>query len=79
MLFRIHLYLSEINEQNYEGRDIIFEKKDKRHQKKNLIVYLLELIQVTQKEVTIQTMKLVKYKYLSVNLKKRNNKKKKTR
>ena len=41
-----------------------------------MIVYLLELIQVTQKEVTIQTMKLVKYKYLSVNLKKRNNKKK---
>ena len=31
---------------------------------------------MTQKEVTIQTMKLVKYKYLSVNLKKRNNKKK---
>ena len=47
------------------------KKKDKRNQKKNLVAYLLELIQVTQKEVMIQTTKLVKYKYLSVFLKKK--------
>ena len=38
---------------------------------------LLELIQVTQKEAMIQTIKLVKYKYLSVNLKKKNKRKRK--
>ena len=74
-LFRIDVYFTEsfleveTDEQNQEGRDLVFEKKDKRYQKKNLLPYLLELIQVTQKEVTIQTMKLVKQKYLSVNLK----------
>ena len=34
-----------------------------------MVAYLLELIQVMQKEVMIQIMKLVKYKHLSVNLK----------
>ena len=81
ILFKIDVYFTEyllaieIDEQNHEGRDLIFEKKkkkDKRHYKKNLIWYLLELIQVTQKEVMIQTMKLAKYKYLLVNLKKKN-------
>ena len=48
---------------------LFFLKKDKRHKKKSLLAYLSELIQVTQKEVMIQTMKLVKYKHLSVNLK----------
>ena len=37
--------------------------------KKNLVVNLLELIQVMQRTVIIETMKLVKYKYLSVNIK----------
>ena len=82
ILFRIDVYFTEsflaveIDEQNYEGRDLIFEKKDKRHQKKNLVVNLLELIQVTQKEVMIQTIKLVKCKYLSVNSKKKKRKEK---
>ena len=56
--------------------EILFLKKGKRHKKKNLVAYLLELIQLTQKEVMIKTMKLVKYKYLSVNLKKRKRKRK---
>ena len=50
--------------------EILFLKnKDKRHQKKKLVAYLLELIQVMQREVMIQTIKLVKYKYLLMNLK----------
>ena len=82
ILFRIDVYFTEyflaveIDEQNHEGRELIFEKKDKRHQKKNLVVNLLELIQVMQKRVMIQTMKLVKYKFLSVNLKKKKKKRK---
>ena len=44
------------------------KKKDKKHQNKNLIVNLLELILV--KKIMIQTMKLVEYKYLLVNLNK---------
>ena len=59
-----------------KAENLFLKKKDKRHQKKNLVVNLLELIQVTQKEVMIQTMKLVKYKYLSVNLKKKKIKEK---
>ena len=76
ILFRIDVYFTEyflaveIDEQNHEGRDLIFLKKRQEALEKNLVAYLLELIQVTQKEVMIQTMKLVKYKYLSVNLKK---------
>ena len=53
--------------------EILFLKKKERSIR-NLIAYLLELIQETQKEVMIQTMKLVKYKYLSVNLKKKKRK-----
>ena len=58
----------EIDEQNHDAENLFLKKRDKKHQKKNLIVHLLELIQVMQKEVMTQTMKLVKYKYLSVNL-----------
>ena len=48
--------------------EILFlRKKDKKHQKKNLVVNPLELIQV--KKVIMQTMKLVEYKHESVNLK----------
>ena len=48
--------------------EILFlRKKDKKHQKKNLVVNSLELIQV--KKVIMQTMKLVEYKHESVNLK----------
>ena len=61
----------EIDEQNHDAENLFLKKRDKKHQKKNLIVNLLELIQVMQKEVMTQTMKLVKYKYLSVNLNKK--------
>ena len=44
---------------------------------RNLIAYLLDLIQETHKKVMIQIMKLVKYKYLSVNLKKKKKRKRK--
>ena len=73
MLFRNDIYFTkyclavEIDEKGHTDRDLEFEKKDKRHQKKNLIVHLLELILV--EKILMQTMKLVKYKYLSVNLK----------
>ena len=40
---------------------------------------LLELIQVMQKRVMMQIMKLVKYNHLLVNLKKKKEKKKKTK
>ena len=53
------------------------KKKTRAIRKIKLVVNLLELIQVMQKEVMIQTMKLVKYKYLSVNLKKKNKRKRK--
>ena len=67
ILFRTDVYLTEyfsaveIDEQNHEGRELIFEKKKTRGiRKKNLVANLLELIQVTQKEVMIQNMELVK-------------------
>ena len=45
--------------------DTLFLKKNsKQHQKKNLIVNLLELIQVMQKMVMIQIMRLVMQKHL---------------
>ena len=46
ILFRIDIYFTkyclavEINENGHTDRDLIFEKKDKRHSKKNLIVHL---------------------------------------
>ena len=49
--------------------NLFLKRKDKRYQKKNLVASLLELIQVMQKEVMIQIMKLIKYKHLLVNLK----------
>ena len=65
ILFRIDVYFTEyfsaveIDEQNHKGRDLISEKqktkKNKRHQKKNLVASLLELIQVMQKDAMIQT------------------------
>ena len=73
-IFKIDFYFTEyflaveIDEQNHDAENLFLKKRDKKHWKKNLIVNLLELIQVMQKEVMTQTMKLVKYKYLSVNL-----------
>ena len=46
---------------------LFLRRKNKKLQKRNMVVNLLELIQV--KKVMMQTMKLVEYKHLSVNLK----------
>ena len=85
ILFRTDVYFTEhflaveIDEQNHKGRDLFFEKKWQETLKKKLVVNLLKLIQVMQKRAMIQIMRLVKYKYLSVNLKKQNKRKKKTK
>ena len=52
-----------------KAENLFLKKEDKRHQKKNMVVNLLELTQAMQKRVMIQTMKLVKYKHILVNLK----------
>ena len=46
-----------------KAENLFLKRKDKRYQKKDLVVSLLELIHVMQKEVMIQIMKLVKYKH----------------
>ena len=79
ILFRIDVYFTEyllaveIDEKGHTDRDLIFEKKrQKAIEKKNLVLNLLELTRV--KKAMIQTMKLVEYKHLSVNLKTNNEK-----
>ena len=80
ILFRIDVYFTEyflaveIDEKGHTDRSLSFEKKDKKHQKKNLTVNLLELILVGK--IMMQTMKLVEYRRSSVSLK---TKKKKTK
>ena len=55
LLFKIDVHFCElllaveIDEKRLTDRDLTFEKKDKKHWKKNLVVNLLELIQVMQK------------------------------
>ena len=74
ILFRIDIYFTEyfvaieIDEKGHTDRDLFLKKKYKKHQKKNLIVNLLELIPI--EKTMMQTMKLVKYRSLSVSLKK---------
>ena len=73
MLFKIDVYFhehnlaTEIDGKAHTDRDLIFGRKDKKHQKKNLIVNLLELIQV--KKAMMQVMKFVEHKHLLVNVK----------
>ena len=53
--------------------EILFlRRKDKQHQKKNLVVNLLQLIRV--KKAMMQAVKPVEYKHLSANLKTDNSK-----
>ena len=59
--------LQKLMNKHTKAENLHLRKKDMRHQNKNLIENLLELIQVMQEEVMIQTMMLVKH--LSVNLK----------
>ena len=84
ILFRIDVYFTEyvlaveINEQNHKGRELSFEKKKRQEAlEKNMAGNLLELIQVMQKRVMIQIMKLVKYNHFLVNLKKKKERKRK--
>ena len=76
ILFRTDVYFNEYllavesNERKHVDTDLIFEEKRQKRQKRNLVVNLLKLIQV--KKVMMQTMKLVEYKHLSVNLERDN-------
>ena len=79
ILFRTDVYFNEYllavesNERKHVDRDkifSIFEEKKQKRQKRNLVVNLLKLIRV--KKVMMQTMKLVEYKHLSVNLERDN-------
>ena len=70
----IFILVSVFQQQKLMKKDILTEtlflrKKDKKHQKKNLVVNLLELIQVMQKMVMIQIMRLVMYKHLLMSSK----------
>ena len=71
ILFRIDVCFTEcllaveIDEKKHVGRDHTFEEKRQKALEKNLVVNLLELTRV--KKATIQTMKKVEYKHLSVN------------
>ena len=74
ILFRIDILVSVFQQQKLMKKDILTEtlflrKKDKKHQKKNFVIHLLELIQVMQKRVMIQIMRLVMYKYLLMSSK----------
>ena len=76
----IFILVSVFQQQKLMKKDILTEtlflrKKDKKHQKKNLVVNLLELIQVMQKMVMIQIMRLVMYKHLLMSSKIKNKKK----
>ena len=82
-IYYLELMFISINfyqQQKLMKKDILTEilflkKKDKKHQKKNLVVNLLELIQVIQKMVMIQIMRLVTQKHLLMSLKTDNQKK----
>ena len=74
ILFRIDIYFSVFQQYKLMKKDILIKtlflrKKDKKHQKKNLVVNLLELIQAMQKMVMIQIMRLVMYKHLLMSSK----------
>ena len=72
ILFRIDVYFNdyllavEIDEKNMLTETLFLKRKEKKYQKKNLVVELLELIQVS---IMMKIMKLVEYKHLLVNLK----------
>ena len=73
ILFRIDVYFTEyllaieIDEKGHTDRDLIFEEKRQKALEKNLVVNFLQLIRV--KKAMMQTIKLVEYKHLWVNLK----------
>ena len=67
ILFRIDVYFTkfslavEIDENGHTDRKFIFEETRQEAIEKKLVVNLLELIQVMQKMVMIQIMRLVIY------------------
>ena len=68
-------------QQKFMKKDILAEilflrKKDKKHQKKELVVNVLESIQVMQKMALIYIMRLVIQKHFLMSLKADNQKKK---
>ena len=73
ILFRIDAYFTEyllaveFNETKHLDRDLFFEDKREKALEKKLVLNLLGLTRV--KKAMIQTMKLVEYKHLSINLK----------
>ena len=68
--FTEYLLAIEIDEKDHTDIDFIFEEKRKKALEKNLVINLLELIRL--KKAMMQTMNLVEYKHLSVNLKTNN-------
>ena len=74
ILFRINVYFTEyflaieIDKKNHEGRELIFEKKRQEVLEKKLGCKFIRINASDGKRVMIQILKLVKYKYLLVNL-----------
>ena len=83
-IFYLELMFILINfyqQQKFMKKDILAEilflrKKDKKHQKKKLVVNVLESIQVMQKMALIYIMRLVIQKHFLMSLKADNQKKK---
>ena len=71
ILLRIDVYFTEYllaietDEKNILAEILFLRRKDKKHQKKNFLVNLLELTRVSD---TMKIMKSVEYKHLLVNL-----------
>ena len=70
----IFILVNVFQHQKMMKKDILTEtlfwkKKDKKHQKNNLVVNLLELIHVMQKMVMIQIIRLVMYRNLLMSSK----------
>ena len=66
------LQLQKLMKKGIRAEILFLRRKAKKHQKKNLVVNLLQLIRVEQ--VMMQTLKLVEYKHLLVNLMKKKKK-----
>ena len=65
----IFILVSVFQQYKLMKKDIIFEEKRQKVLEKKLVVNLSELIQVMQKMVMIQIMRLVMYKHLLMSSK----------
>ena len=83
--FRIDVYFTEyflaveIDEQNHEGRDLILEKKEKRHQKKNMVVKFIKINTSNAKKGYDTDYEVIKIQIFISKFKEKKEKKKKTR